>query len=1384
MIMKSVLVSLLIAGSLAFAPRGQAGTHTWTGSAANGLWSTPGNWEGSNPPFANESPLHLVFPASPVKRAATNNIANITLSSVTFDGVAYTIAASGQGTNVVFDSSVGQSWWNVRALSGNGHMFHYSMNLALDGNLELNITTNANVTVRSRLSAATANSGLYKTGSGSVYLDPIEDNTFDGTTSIVDGALRLEGSHSQFGFTVTDVTVPGALIIGGNSLAQQPVCLVWQGNQIADSSAVTVNRNGQLLFADVNDTIGSLTMAGGIVDTANGTLTLNGNVLVQNPPSGTPSQFLGHISLGTFGRFFTVETNAYFDVSAIISGGSFGNAPAGVNKLGPGWMALHSSSNTFGGDLYVSIGTVSITNGKQIGAATNAASVANGGTLALSGIGFGPIVNDKLLNLQTGARLTALLDSEWNGPVQLYGQAIIDVPDNTLLSMGGVISGVGGITKTGKGELRLTGNSINTFTGGLVAAEGELRLAKGTFVTSVPGPLTIGTTSSGLTTATVVLGNSHQIANSASVTIHLFSMLDSADFSDAIGDVEIYGGDLTSSGTGLWTLTGQVNVHAAAWPGVFSGQVSVGAILRTFHCDLNADLLVTAPLIGTGSGGVLKTGPGLLSFFAANTYPGLTKVQEGSLYLVQDGLPGSTAAGTEVGPDGSLRLANSTVIGESLTLDGNGTNPFSLWSQDTNLWQGVITLIGGPNIRSYTNDSLLTLSGPLLGTSGVGFDGPGTVVFAGAADNAYQGNTVVLGGTLALNKLNATAIPGNLVIGAPVNGSPASSVVCQRSSQFAPVSQATLPSLMVTINPNGALHCGGYFEFIANITMLGGAVFTENGLVYLHGNLTVQANAGGSGSYYLGKLALASPYADHTHQVNIESNGSLLLWGEVSQGTLLAHLQKIGGGDLSMICSNSFEGNFILSNGRVMAGGVQPFATLNGVTIVQNGATLMVFGGEFAELISLEGSGYANQGALVALGTNTFNGTMSFAADAKVATPTNTDLAIVNGVINGPGGFTKVGEGRFQLAGSADNTFSGVTRVQQGALELTKTNATAITGAVEIAVGSGAGLVRYLRSAQLGDLASVTIGDYGQLRLLGYSDTIGSLSGSGTVELLAGTLTTGNDPTPMTYSGVINGIGGHLTKVGSGVFTLTGNNTYTGTTLVRGGTLGVNGHQPASDVSIQTGGALAGNGTVGAISDQTGFVKPGATTYGTLKCGALSTFAPVNQFVFDINGTTPGVDCDQLDVTGSVLLMGGTLQVAMNFPGAVSNQYVIVKNDGVDPVTGSFIGLPQDALFTANGVSFRINYHGGDGNDIVLIQQSVATGPQIGGITKLNDGTIQVTAQGQPNASYIVEATESLSPPIHWNAIGDAIANATGQIIFVDTDAPLHPIRFYRFVLP
>jgi autotransporter-associated beta strand protein len=241
------------------------------------------NWQNNDAPALGESPLHLVFPTSATRlflRPTTSAGSWLTLSRSTERRTRS--AGIGAGTNLTVNSSVGHSWWNIRANSGTGHTFHYSLNLLLDGTLEFNITTNANVVMRSRMSAATANSGLSKDGPGSVYLDEVEDNTFDGTTTVIDGLLRLEGSHVVLGgFTVTDVTVPGPLIIGGTSPSVHPNVLVWQAEQIADTSAVTVNQNGELNLADVNETIGSLIVVGGYVDSGNAILKLNGNVTRQ-----------------------------------------------------------------------------------------------------------------------------------------------------------------------------------------------------------------------------------------------------------------------------------------------------------------------------------------------------------------------------------------------------------------------------------------------------------------------------------------------------------------------------------------------------------------------------------------------------------------------------------------------------------------------------------------------------------------------------------------------------------------------------------------------------------------------------------------------------------------------------------------------------------------------------------------------------------------------------------------------------------------------------------------------------------------------------------------------------------------------------------------------
>src|SRR5205807_473705 len=77
------------------------------------------------------------------------------------------------------------------------------------------------------------------------------------------------------------------------------------------------------------------------------------------------------------------------------------------------------------------------------------------------------------------------------------------------------------------------------------------------------------------------------------------------------------------------------------------------------------------------------------------------------------------------------------------------------------------------------------------------------------------------------------------------------------------------------------------------------------------------------------------------------------------------------------------------------------------------------------------------------------------------------------------------------------------------------------------------------------------------LDLNDFNETVGSLAGSGFVTLgsvTGGTLTVGGNNTSTVFSGIISELGA-VTKAGTGTFTLTGSNSYTGVTTVTSGTL-------------------------------------------------------------------------------------------------------------------------------------------------------------------------------------------------------------------------------------
>jgi autotransporter-associated beta strand protein len=244
----------------------------------------------------------------------------------------------------------------------------------------------------------------------------------------------------------------------------------------------------------------------------------------------------------------------------------------------------------------------------------------------------------------------------------------------------------------------------------------------------------------------------------------------------------------------------------------------------------------------------------------------------------------------------------------------------------------------------------------------------------------------------------------------------------------------------------------------------------------------------------------------------------------------------------------------------------------------------------------------------------------------------------------------------------------------------------------------------------------------GNLNLDGYDLVVGSMAGVAPISLGLHTLTAGADGTSSTYSGALSGHGG-LTKTGAGMMTLSGTSSYDGTTRVSAGALKVTGSIAASSTVVD-GGTLQGTGSVGAITGTSGHLHPGGSP-GILASGSL-TMSPGFYFDVNLDGPAAGLGYSQLDVTGAVNLGGATLGATLGYipafysSGGLPDLLYIIKNDGADPVTGQFAGLPQMSMFDLlyNGTTYKaqISYQGDfataaltGGNDVVVALPEPAT---------------------------------------------------------------------------
>jgi hypothetical protein len=218
------------------------------------------------------------------------------------------------------------------------------------------------------------------------------------------------------------------------------------------------------------------------------------------------------------------------------------------------------------------------------------------------------------------------------------------------------------------------------------------------------------------------------------------------------------------------------------------------------------------------------------------------------------------------------------------------------------------------------------------------------------------------------------------------------------------------------------------------------------------------------------------------------------------------------------------------------------------------------------------------------------------------------------------------------------------------------------------------------------------------------------------------------------------------------------------------------------------GGTLRGRGSIGNVTAaQGGMLQPGsggadfnvALRTHDVSLNAATTFRAL------LTSVDPGYENHKLLVDGSINLGGSTLSVDLNGNFRPTNgvQFLIIENDGADPVSGTFAGLPEGAVFGGDGLPFRISYIGGTGNDVVITRLA-APASMLNSITALSDGQMRIEGLGIGGVSYPIQAASNLNPVVQWILVGNGTGDTDGLFRFIDAGASNRPMRFYRAISP
>ena len=331
-----------------------------------------------------------------------------------------------------------------------------------------------------------------------------------------------------------------------------------------------------------------------------------------------------------------------------------------------------------------------------------------------------------------------------------------------------------------------------------------------------------------------------------------------------------------------------------------------------------------------------------------------------------------------------------------------------------------------------------------------------------------------------------------------------------------------------------------------------------------------------------------------------------------------------------------------------------------------------------------------NGGTLVLGGSgNLGSGALTFAAGTGLTI--NQTLALSQ-TTTGPG--TIVSTGSCTISGNMSGFTGSYTHNSSTvSSSFTSVNAASANAAYHIASTQGslqgliAGVNTGTNTLQLGSLGGVP----GSL-------CRNSLSTTGTNTLQIGNLNTDTE-----FAGTLGGGGGTLalTKVGTGILTLSGPCTYNGSTLVSAGTLRVNGSTAAtSAVTVANNATLSGGGSIGgATTIQTGGnLSPGADTAALTFSNNLTVQAGANVRL-EVSRTANS--CDKLVVTGTFTRGGNLIVTSIGAPLAGGETFDLFD---AGTISGSFTSVSLPTL--ASGLLWNTSQLN---NGIISVDSIAAT---------------------------------------------------------------------------